>query len=220
MRNVLVIDDEPRIVSSISRALTAQDFEVDAAADGLRGLELARRGAYAMVVLDLRLPGLDGLSVLRAAREARPQQQIIVLSASTDVETRARCLNLGAVDFVPKPFSLEELVARVQSRLRARAAGSERCLSSGGLLLDLRKRQADVGSGPAQLPAREFDLLEYLVRREGEVCTREELLEAVWGFTFDPGTNVVDVCVGRLRAKLGHEVIQTVRNAGYCFHAP
>jgi DNA-binding response OmpR family regulator len=220
VRNVLVIDDEPKIVSSISRALAAQDFQVDGAADGRRGLELAKQGAYAMVVLDLRLPGLDGLSVLREAREARPQQQIIVLSASTDVETRARCLNLGAVDFVPKPFSLEELVARVESRLRARASGSERCLSSGALLLDLRRRQADVGSGAVQLPDREFDLLEYLVRREGEVCSREELLEAVWGFTFDPGTNVVDVCVARLRAKLGRDLIETVRNAGYCLQAP
>lgn len=220
MRRVLVIDDEERIVGSVARALEAQDFEVDGASDGLRGLSLAREGGYGVVVLDLRLPGLDGFSVLRETRGRRPQQQVIVLSARSDVETRARCLNLGAVDFVPKPFALDDLVARVDSRFRTTAPEGERCLARGQLFLDLRRREADSGDGPVSLSPREALLLEHLMRHDGEVCTRGELLDDVWGYTFDPGTNVVDVCVRRLRCKLGHDLIETVRNVGYCLQAP
>jgi DNA-binding response OmpR family regulator len=217
---VLVIDDEPKIVSFVTRALTARGFDVDSAGSGARGLELARRGGYAVVVLDLRLPDLDGVDVLQRTLAERPDQQVIVLSALPDVETKVQCLDLGAADYITKPFSLTELLARVRRRVRQRAADGERFLRIGRLVLDLRYRSADTGAGPVTLAAREFLLLHHLVRHRDEICTREELLSDVWGYSFDPGTNVVDVCVRRLRAKLGANVIETIRNVGYSFHAP
>lgn len=220
MSRVLVIDDEPKIVSFVTRALTARGFDVDSAASGARGLELARRGGYAVVVLDLRLPDLDGVDVLQRTLAERPDQQVIVLSALPDVETKVQCLDLGAADYITKPFSLTELLARVRRRVRQRAADGERFLRIGRLVLDLRYRSADTGTGPVTLAAREFLLLHHLVRHRDEICTREELLSDVWGYSFDPGTNVVDVCVRRLRAKLGADVIETIRNVGYSFHAP
>ncbi|HJS27370.1 MAG TPA: response regulator transcription factor [Actinomycetota bacterium] len=220
MPRVLVVDDEPRIVDFVSRALSAEGFRVDGANDGARGLELARTGAYELVVLDLLLPALDGESVLQGIIEARPSQRVLVLSALSDVETKVRCLEFGASDYVSKPFSLAELVARVRARLRQPASGPEqRLLSVRGTTLDLTRRVADSGEGPVGLSEREFLLLEHLMRRDGEVCTRQRLLAEVWGYSFDPGSNVVDVCVGRLRAKLGAGVIETVRNVGYRFDA-
>jgi DNA-binding response OmpR family regulator len=217
---VLVIDDEPKIVSFVTRALAARGYDVDSADSGAAGLELIRMGGYAVVVLDLRLPDIDGIDVLRSAMEDRPDQQVIVLSALPDVETKVQCLDLGAADYVTKPFSLTEFVARVRRRARQRSSDGERFLRVGGLVLDLRKRTADVGAGPVTLAAREFLLLHHLVRHRDEVCTREELLSEVWGYSFDPGTNAVEVCVRRLRAKLGQGVIETIRNVGYSFHAP
>jgi two-component system OmpR family response regulator len=217
---VLVVDDEPRIVDFVSRALSAEGFRVDGALDGARGLELARTGAYELIVLDLLLPALDGESVLQGIIEARPSQRVLVLSALSDVETKVRCLEFGASDYVSKPFSLAELVARVRARLRQPASGPEqRLLSVRGTTLDLTRRVADSGHGPVSLSEREFLLLEHLMRRNEEVCTRQRLLADVWGYSFDPGSNVVDVCVGRLRAKLGAGVIETVRNVGYRFDA-
>ncbi|MFL5929168.1 MAG: response regulator transcription factor [Gaiellaceae bacterium] len=220
MSKVLVIDDEPKIVSFVTRALTARGYDVDSAESGTQGLELIRIGGYAVVVLDLRLPDIDGIDVLRSAMEDRPDQQVIVLSALPDVETKVQCLDLGAVDYITKPFSLNEFVARVRRRVRERASEGDRFLRAGGLVLDLRKRSADVGDGMVTLAAREFLLLHHLVRHRDEICTREELLNEVWGYSFDPGTNAVEVCVRRLRAKLGQDVVETIRNVGYSFHAP
>jgi len=220
MSRVLVIDDEPKIVSFVSRALTARGYDVDSAGSGAEGLELIRMGGYAVVVLDLRLPDIDGVDVLRSALEDRPDQQVIVLSALPDVDTKVQCLELGAADYITKPFSLTEFVARVRRRVRQRASDGERFLRVGGLVLDLRRRAADVGEGMVTLAQREFLLLHHLVRHRDEVCTREELLSEVWGYSFDPGTNAVEVCVRRLRAKLGPGVIETIRNVGYSFHAP
>jgi two-component system OmpR family response regulator len=217
---VLVIDDEPKIVSFVTRALTARGYDVDSAGTGADGLELIRMGGYAAVVLDLRLPDIDGIDVLRKTLEERPDEQVIVLSALPDVDTKVRCLDLGAADYITKPFSLTELLARVRRRVRQRATDGEPYLRAGRLVLDLRSRSADIGSGAVKLAAREFLLLHHLVRHRDEVCTREELLSDVWGYSFDPGTNAVDVCVRRLRAKLGQDVIETIRNVGYCFHAP
>jgi two-component system OmpR family response regulator len=216
---VLVIDDEPKIVSFVTRALTARGYDVDSAGNGADGLDLVRLGGYAVVVLDLRLPDIDGIDVLRTTLEERPDQQVIVLSALPDVDTKVRCLDLGAADYITKPFSLTELIARVRRRVRQRAADGERYLHVGQLVLDLRARAADVGDGMVKLAAREFLLLHHLVRHRDEVCTREELLSDVWGYSFDPGTNAVEVCVRRLRAKLGQDLIETVRNVGYSFHA-
>jgi DNA-binding response OmpR family regulator len=221
MSRVLVVDDEPRIVSFVSRALSAEGFQVDGAMDGARGLELARTGSYELVVLDLLLPILDGTSVLQELLESRPTQRVLVLSALSDVETKVRCLEYGASDYVSKPFSLAELVARIRARLRQPASGPERrVLRVRGVTLDLTRRVADSGAGPVTLSEREFLLLEHLMRGDGEVCTRQRLLADVWGYSFDPSSNVVDVCVGRLRAKLGADVIETVRNVGYRFDAP
>jgi DNA-binding response OmpR family regulator len=218
---VLVVDDEPRIVDFVSRALSAEGFQVDDAHDGMRALELAKTGSYELVVLDLLLPHLDGVSVLEDLMESRPDQRVLVLSALSDVETKVRCLEVGASDYLSKPFSLAELIARVRARLRQPAAGPRhRFLRAGGVTLDLTRRVAEAGGRRVTLSEREFLLLEHLMRQEGEVCTRQRLLADVWDYSFDPGSNVVDVCVGRLRAKLGGDVIETVRNVGYRFNAP
>jgi DNA-binding response OmpR family regulator len=221
MSRVLVVDDEPKIVGFVSRALSAEGFQVDGATDGARGLELARTGGYELVVLDLLLPGIDGVTVLQELMDSRPSQRVLVLSALSDVETKVRCLEFGASDYVSKPFALAELVARIRARLRQPASGrDQRVLRLRGVTLDLTRRVADSGDGPVALSEREFLLLEYLMSRDGDVCTRQRLLADVWGYSFDPGSNVVDVCVGRLRAKLGADVIETVRNVGYRFDAP
>src|SRR4051812_45120846 len=217
MARVLVIDDEPKIVDFVSRALSANGLEVETATDGARGLELARTGAYDLVILDLMMPGVSGMGVLRGTIEALPQQRVLVLSALSDVESKVRCLELGAADYLTKPFALAELVARVWARLRQASPDSgDGLLRAGGLTLDPHRRAADGGTGPVALSAREFLLIKHLVLNEGEVCTRAELLEEVWGCSFDPGTNVVDVYIRRLRAKLGTGVVETIRNAGYC----
>jgi two-component system, OmpR family, response regulator len=220
MARVLVVDDEPRIVNFVSRALSAQGFGVDGAHDGLRALQLARSGRYELVVLDLLLPGLDGESVLRGIIEARPEQRVLVLSALADVDSKVRCLELGASDYVAKPFALAELVARVRARIRQPAAGpGERQLRAGALTLDLVRRVVDTGKGQVTLSERQFLLLQHLMRKGGEVCSREQLLADVWGLSFDPGSNVVDVCIRRLRSKLGEDIIETVRRVGYRLQA-
>jgi two-component system, OmpR family, response regulator len=217
---VLVVDDEPRIVSFVSRALSAEGFQVDGVHDGVRALEMASSGSYELIVLDLLLPHLDGMSVLQGLMESRPDQRVLVLSALSDVETKVRCLELGASDYLSKPFSLAELIARVRARLRQPSAGPHpRFLSGGPFTLDLSRRTVEMNGRRVTLSEREFLLLEHLMRQEGEVCSRQRLLADVWGFSFDPGSNVVDVCVGRLRAKLGGDVIETVRNVGYRFNA-
>jgi DNA-binding response OmpR family regulator len=171
-------------------------------------------------VLDLLLPHLDGMSVLQGLMETRPDQRVLVLSALSDVETKVRCLELGASDYLSKPFSLAELIARIRVRLRQPGAGPRhQLLHGGGMTLDLTRRTVEVDGRRVTLSEREFLLLEHLMRQEGDVCSRERLLSEVWGYSFDPGSNVVDVCVGRLRAKLGGDVIETVRNVGYRFNA-
>lgn len=221
MARLLVVDDEPRIVSFVSRALAAEGFGVDGAQDGARALELVRTRAYELVILDLLLPGLDGLSVLRGIMESRPEQRVLVLSAVSDVESKVQCLDLGASDYLAKPFALAELVARVRARVRQPTGPpQDRFLRAGGVTLDLLRRTADAGGEAVRLSEREAQLLRHLMQRDGEVSSRQKLLEDVWGFSFDPGSNVVDVYVRRLRTKLGAGVIETVRNVGYRFHAP
>jgi DNA-binding response OmpR family regulator len=219
MARILVIDDEPRIVHFVSRALAAEGYGVDSASDGKRGLELATRGRHELVLLDLLLPSANGVTVLKGILKAKPEQQVLVLSAVTDVQSKVRCLELGASDYLAKPFALAELLARVRARLRQPGGQvePERVLRAGKVTLELLRRTADAGDGPVNLSEREFLLLQHLMRREQQACTREELLSDVWGWSFDPGTNVVDVYVGRLRAKLGGAVVQTVRNVGYSF---
>jgi DNA-binding response OmpR family regulator len=217
---VLVVDDEPGVVSFVARALRARGFDVDVAGGGEEALAKARDRRYDVVLLDLRMPGTTGVTVLRELREMRPDENIVVVSAAADTRIKVRCLELGASDFVAKPFELSELVARVAAHARRarEAAGrgeDERRLTVGSLHLELDRRTADIGAGPVALTAKEFELLRHLMRRAGKPCSREELLAEVWDTPFDPGTNVVDTTVHRLRHKVGAERLETVRNVGY-----
>jgi two-component system OmpR family response regulator len=215
---ILVIEDEGKIARLLVRALTAAGFGVTSATSGLRGLSLAQSGAFNLVILDLMLPDVDGLSILASLVERGVGTQVLVLSALGDVHSKVRCLEVGACDYVTKPFDLPELVARVRLRIHERRDNEQsRFLQQEEFGLDLRKRTVTIGDRIVGLSTREFVLLEYLMRRSGEVCPRTELLEQVWGYTFDPATNVLDVYVARLRNKLGGDSIQTVRNVGYAF---
>src|SRR5262249_6440200 len=170
-----------------------------------------------LVLLGLALPRGGGMGGLRRVIAAHPGQGGVVLSAQSEGETKGRCLAIGAGDFVAKPVSAAELLARGGRRLAG--TGSERVLRAGPVTLDLQRRLVDVGGEPIALTGREFLLLRHLMMQPGEVCTRSDLLSEVWGYSFDPGTNVVDVCVRRLRAKVGAERIETIRNVGYAFQA-
>ena len=220
MTGILIVEDEARITSFLSRVLSSCGFEVACAPGGAAAVKMLERERYDLVLLDLLLPGQDGFTVLERALELRPNQEVVVLSALSDVESKVKCFELGAADYVTKPFILAELVARIRARIRhSKHLSASRYLESGAVRLDLQRRVALVAGTRIALSTREFHLLEYLMQKEGEVCTREELLAAVWGYTFDPGTNVVDVYVRRLRGKLGGEVIETLRNVGYCYPA-
>jgi DNA-binding response OmpR family regulator len=216
---ILVIEDEPRILSFLSRGLEAEGYAVEGAGDGREGLALGLDGGFDLVVLDLLLPGLNGFAVLEELHRERPDLPVLILSARSDLPNRLRGFQLGAADFVPKPFSLDELIARVrvQLRLNTRQIGEDGNLLRGGrLVLDLARRQARLGEVVCDLSDREFRLLHHLLLHEGEVISRERLLADVWGYSFDPGSNVVDVCIRRLRKKLGPSApIETVRHAGY-----
>ncbi len=214
---ILVIEDEARIQAFLARGLEAEGYTVVTADDGRQGLDLAREARWDLVVLDLLLPGLNGLQVLRELHRAKPELPVVILSARSDVQTKLRGFELGASDYVAKPFSLDELLARIRVRLRGPAAfGNEHVLRGGNIVLDVARRQARVGERSADLSDREFRLLHHLLVHTGEVVSRERLLAEVWGYDFDPGSNVVDVSVRRLRQKLGPEAaIETVRHAGY-----
>jgi DNA-binding response OmpR family regulator len=212
---ILVIEDEPRILGFLRLGLEAEGFAVDGAMDGATGLALALTEPYELVVLDLQLPRLDGLRLLEEVHAQRPGLPVLILSARTDLPTKLRGFDLGAIDFVSKPFSFDELVARVRVHLR-KEADNPSTVSVGSLTLDLARRRAHVGERTADLSDREFKLLYHLVAHAGEVVSRERLLSEVWGYSFDPGSNVVDVCIRRLRTKLGSpSPIETVRHAGY-----
>ena len=215
---ILVIEDEARIQAFLTRGLEAEGYTVVASGDGRDGLALATAAPFDLVVLDLLLPGLNGLQVLRELRRTKPELPVVILSARGDVQTKLRGFELGASDYVAKPFSLDELLARIRVRLRGGAAtfGDEHVLLGGNIVLDVARRQAGVGDRSADLSVREFRLLHHLLLHVGEVVSRERLLAEVWGYDFDPGSNVVDVCVRRLRQKLGPDAaIETVRHAGY-----
>lgn len=214
MTSVLVVEDEKRIASFVSRALRSEGYDVDDASDGGSALALTASVRYDLVILDLLLPGIDGFEVLERLIERNPSQAVLVLSALGDVESKVRCLEIGASDYVSKPFALSELLARVKARLRRPPSG-ERFLQAGKVVLDPVARVADSGRGPVSLSEREFVLLQYLMGKQGLPASRQDLLSGVWGVDFDMGSNVVDVTIGRLRSKLGDDVIETVRHVGY-----
>ena len=214
---ILVIEDEPRILAFVTRGLEAEGFTVDAAGDGHAGLRRAVLEEYDLVVLDLLLPRIDGLVVLRELQQRRPELPVVIVSARAELETKLRGFGLGACDYVSKPFAFDELLARIRAQLRrGRWGGDGTILSAGGLTLDVARRQACFGEIVADLSDREFRLLHHLICRPGEVVSRERLLSDVWGYHFDPRSNVVEVCVRRLRKKLGADApIETVRHGGY-----
>jgi two-component system, OmpR family, copper resistance phosphate regulon response regulator CusR len=214
---ILIVEDEARIRDFLARAFEAEGFGVDVVGDGEQGLARAMTGNYDLVILDLLLPGRSGLEALRELHRERSDLPVLILSARSDLPIKLRSFELGAVDYVAKPFSLDELLARARVQLRrARVADDNTEIRVGRLALDLARRQARVGESVADLSDREFRLLHFLMQHVGEVISRERLLSEVWGYDFDPRSNVVDVCVRRLRRRLGPEApIETVRNAGY-----
>jgi DNA-binding response OmpR family regulator len=215
--HILIVEDEPRIRDFLTRAFRAEGFTATAVADGNAGVHQATAGEYDLVVLDLLLPGLNGLEALSEIRRHQPDLPVLILSARADLATRLRGFELGAVDYLAKPFSLDELLARARVHLR-RAHSIDRSLviSVGALALDQSSRQAQLGDRVVDLSDREFQLLRYLLTHVGEVVSRERLLSEVWGYDFDPRSNVVDVCVRRIRRRLGSSgPIETIRNVGY-----
>jgi two-component system OmpR family response regulator len=211
---LLVVDDEPEICDFVVRALSAAGYAIDFACDGASGLRRALAGEYSLIILDLVMPQMDGRTVLARLRRERPEQPVLVLSCMADVTTKVACLDLGAQDYLTKPFSLAELQARVRVQLRGGHEINE-VIRAGELILDVGRLQADIGVGPVPLTRLEFLLLRELMEHVGQSVPKCQLLASVWGLDFDPGSNVVDVCVRRLRSKLGFDLIKTVRGAGY-----
>jgi two-component system, OmpR family, copper resistance phosphate regulon response regulator CusR len=215
MSRILIAEDEERIASFVEKGLRAQGYTTTVVTDGEEALQLGRSGLFDLVLLDIGLPGRDGFSVLRAMREAGTRTPVIILTARDGVEDTVTGLEHGADDYVTKPFRFEELLARIRARLREPGRADETVLRAGDISLDLRARQATAGDRSVELSAREFMLLETLVRHPGQVLSREQLLSHVWGYDYDPGSNIVDVYIGYLRKKLGAQRIETVRGAGY-----
>ena len=220
MNRVLVAEDEPRIASFLAKGLRASGYVPVVVDNGHDAAESARDGEVDLLVLDLGLPGLDGLEVLRRIRARGESLPVIVLTARDAVTDRVAGLDMGADDYVTKPFAFEELLARVRARLREVGSGQvATTLRAGVVQLDLVARKATVADREVELTAREFILAEVFLRHPGQVLSREQLLSRVWGFDFDPGSNVVDVYVGYLRRKLGAGLIHTVRGMGYRLEA-
>ena len=220
---ILVIEDEPGIVDFLERGLQAQGFDVISAADGDSGIEKALGEGVDLVVLDMMLPGRSGLEVLEHLRASNPALPVIVLTALNEIEHRVTGLDAGAVDYLIKPFSLSELAARIRAQLRMAAQMPQTTLTGGGVELNLLTREVRREGQLVRLSTTEFELLVYLMRNGGHVLSREQILRAVWGYDYDPGTNVVDVYVGYLRRKLRHgesgAPITTIRSVGYRFDA-
>jgi two-component system, OmpR family, response regulator len=217
---ILVVDDERAIRDLIGRALADAGYDADITGDGAAGLALAAAHGYGLVILDLVMPDMDGRTFLTRLHAAQPAPAVLVVSCVDDVATKVSCLELGAQDYLTKPFSLAEFLARVRVRLRddahlhgASSAGET--IRAGDLVLDVWRLKADIGKGPVALTKLEFLLLRELAEHYGQPLRKEDLLASIWGLDFDPGSNVVDVCVRRLRSKLGFDLIKTVRGAGY-----
>ncbi len=220
MARILIVEDEARIASFIAKGLRAEGHQTTIADNGHEGLDQALSGGHDLVVLDIGLPGLGGFEVLAQMRDQGSKLPVIVLTARDSVTDTLSALEGGADDYMPKPFRFAELLARVKLRLRAgdSSSGSRAdVIEAGGVHLDLRTRRATVEGHQVDLSAREFTLAEIFMLNAGQVLSREQLLDHVWGFDFDPGSNVVDVYVGYLRRKFGAESISTVRGMGYRF---
>jgi two-component system, OmpR family, copper resistance phosphate regulon response regulator CusR len=215
LSRILIVEDESRISSFLEKGLRANGFTTEVATDGREALQRVRTGTFDLLILDLGLPDIDGFEVLRELRDSGAHMPVVILTARGDVRATVAGLEGGADDYITKPFSFEELLARVRVRLRGERAAEPTVLRVGDAALDLRTRQAIVDGRTLDLSAREFALAEVFFRHPGQVLSREQLLSHVWGYDFDPGSNVVDVYVGYLRRKLGKESITSVRGMGY-----
>jgi two-component system, OmpR family, response regulator len=217
---ILVVEDETAIADFVQRGLEAEGFSVACVGDGVEGERQALDRSVDLVVLDLMLPGRPGLAVLDSIRRSRPMLPVIVLTARDAVEDKVAGLDGGATDYVTKPFSFDELTARIRAHLRTPATESDSTtLDAAGIHMELLSREVTLRGEDVHLSAREFDLLAYFMRHPGQVLSREQILSAVWGYDFDPGTNVVEVYVGYLRRKLAVDgapaPIETLRSVGY-----
>jgi len=216
---VLVVDDEPTLAELLSMALRYEGWDVRSAGDGLSAVRTAREFRPDAVVLDMMLPDIDGLEVLRRLREAGHDVPVCILSARDEVDDRVRGLEAGADDYVVKPFALEEVAARIHALLRRSPAAPAGRLEAGDLVVDPAAARATRGGRDLELTRRELELLLLFVQRSGEILTRRNMHEEVWGYTFDPGTNIADVFVGYLRRKLEADgeprILHTVRGVGF-----
>lgn len=220
MTRVLIAEDEVRIASFLEKGLRANGFATTAVTDGAAAADLARDVDYDILVLDLGLPLKGGHEVLREIRDRGEQMPVIILTARDGVDNTIAGLEAGADDYITKPFVFDEFLARVRARLRGPRNQESLALEAGVLTLELRTRRAKVAGQIVELSAREFMLVETLARHPGQVLSRQQLLSRVWGYDFDPGSNIVDVYIGYLRKKLGHDLIETVRGMGYRLQAP
>jgi DNA-binding response OmpR family regulator len=216
---ILVVEDETAIADFVQRGLEAEGYAVACAYDGDEAERQALADSVDLVVLDLMLPGKDGLTVLKSIREEKPALPVIVLTARDAVEDKVSGLDIGATDYMTKPFAFDELTARIRAHLRRPSNGEATSLEAAGIHMNLLSREVTLDGVAVHLSAREFDLLAYFMRHPGQVLSREQILSAVWGYDFDPGTNVVEVYVGYLRRKLATDAnpapIETLRSVGY-----
>ncbi|WP_372809052.1 response regulator transcription factor [Pontiella sp.] len=220
---ILIIEDDRKIAAFVQKGLKEQGYVVDSCHDGIEGHALAANESYDVVLLDIMLPGRDGLSILRALREDKNTVPVILLTARSGIDERVEGLNMGADDYLPKPFYMEELIARIIAVSRRSSGEQLSVISCGPVSLNLITREVKRGDECLELTSREFNLLELLMRSAGRVYSRTQLLEHVWGYDFDPQTNVVDVYIRRVRGKVdlpgGESLIETVRGVGYRFKA-
>ncbi|MGB3190051.1 MAG: response regulator transcription factor [Limnoraphis sp.] len=223
MNRILIVEDEPRIVIFLEKGLRANGFVTTSTSDAKEVTNLALTGSFDLILLDLGLPKKDGLTVLEELRGQGVGIPIIILTARDDIHDKVKGLNGGADDYITKPFHFEELLARIRLRLRSQnlntntldRSQAKTTLQAGELVVDLRTRSVKLKEQEIELPAKEFNLLEVFMRHPGQVITRQQILDQVWGYDYDPGSNIVDVYVGLLRKKLQGELIETVRGVGY-----
>jgi DNA-binding response OmpR family regulator len=221
---ILAIEDDAEIVGLLQRSLAPHGYQLISADTGEQGILMANDEAVDLLLLDISLPGIDGYQVLKRIRAMRPELRVLALTGRRDLQDKVKALNAGADDYLTKPFALEELLARMQALMRRADQSRSTQIESGGLRIDLRSRRAWREDTPVDLPSREFALLEYFMRHPRQVLTRQQILAAVWDYAFDPGSNVVEVYVRRLRYKLDRpgepSLITTIRNMGYRFDPP
>ncbi|MFC3995678.1 response regulator transcription factor [Nocardiopsis sediminis] len=215
MTSILIVEDEDRIASFVRKGLTANGFATTVVTSGGDAVDYALTGGFDLMVLDLGLPDEDGFSVLRRMREMGADLPVVILTARDGVRDTVTGLEIGADDYMTKPFRFEELLARIRLRLRSDRGSETTVLRAGTLALDLRTRRASTAAGTVDLTAREFSLLEMFLRHQDQVLSRQQILSHVWGYDYDPGSNVVDVYIRALRKKIGGRHIETVRGMGY-----